>query len=108
MLIQKQPAQGDIVSLRLNSGEEVIGRFDASTITSVSMLRPVILVTQMVSENQASMGLMPFMGSLDESQTVDISRGAIAAGPVATKADVANVYRNATSSIAVPKKTLIT
>jgi hypothetical protein len=56
MLIQKPVASGDIVSIKLISGEEIIGRLDDDTTECIKLNRP-----KSVSIGQQGLGMMPFM-----------------------------------------------
>ena len=40
MLIQKTLDQGDIVSIKLLTGEEVLGRYDSETDTEIHVKKP--------------------------------------------------------------------
>jgi hypothetical protein len=56
MLIQKPAGIGDIVSIKLISGEEIIGRLDADTTESIRLDRP-----KSVTIAKDGLGMMPFM-----------------------------------------------
>lgn len=104
MLFQKPLAKGDIVSVRLVNGEEIVGRYSDANEKTIRLGKPVVIMTQMVSETQAQLGFAPFMSSVDEELPVPFALAAISAGPLPTKPDVSTMYRRMTSSIAVPER----
>ena len=66
MLISKGASNGDVVNIKLITGEEIIARLDEDTNDYVKLNRP-----KSVSIGAQGMGLMPFM-FLGGSETVII------------------------------------
>jgi hypothetical protein len=60
MLLQKPLKQGEVVSVRLITGEELIGTLDETTDEYTTVSKPMI-----VSMNQNGYGLLPFMLTVD-------------------------------------------
>ena len=56
MLISKGVSKGDTVSIKLISGEEIIGRLDDDTTEYIKLNRP-----KSVSIGAQGLGMMPFM-----------------------------------------------
>lgn len=56
MLLEMPYKQGDTVSLKLNSGEELIARLDEETGEHFVLLKPLMVVA-----GQQGLGLAPFM-----------------------------------------------
>lgn len=102
MLIEKPPAFNDVVTLRLTSGEEIIGRFVESDISTIKLKQPLIIGYQMLANNQATIGFNPYLISSDEDATVRFNTSAIASRPVHTKDEIAKRYMTLTSSIEIP------
>lgn len=103
MLIEKKPGQNDVVTLRLISGEEIVGRLaltEDKTITKIT--KPIVVAIQMLPGNQASLAFMPFLASTDEDSSISFPNHALTVLPQKTRADVASKYIQATSSIEIP------
>jgi len=64
MLLQKPIKKGEVVSIRLITGEEVIGTLEEEKDTGVKVSKPMT-----VSMNQQGYGLMPFMLTVDPDQS---------------------------------------
>ena len=56
MLIETPYTNGDVVSIKLSSGEEMIARLDSETDTNVILSKPYILIAA-----QNGMALAPYM-----------------------------------------------
>ena len=56
MLINKGFSSGDIISLKLINGEELIARFDEESTDSIKVLKPLC-----VTLNGQGLGMMPWM-----------------------------------------------
>jgi hypothetical protein len=59
MLLEIPYKNGDVVSLKLTSGEEVVGRLEEEKGTSVTLSKPM-----MITATQQGLGLAPFMFSV--------------------------------------------
>lgn len=94
MLIQKPAATGDIVSIKLISGEEIIGRLDEDTPEHVRLDRP-----KSVTIGNEGLGMMPFM-FLSGSETVFIKHIHIIVMVMAEKS-AADQYVQGTTGIAL-------
>ena len=95
MLIEKSITTGDVVSLKLTSGEELIARYEGEDDLTIKLDKPLQLVA-----GGKSLGMMPwfFLGSTD---IVKVNKMAIAAGPVLSKKDAAAQYLEGTTGIAL-------
>ena len=62
MIIETSYKDGDTVSFKLASGEEIVARLDKETNTSFKISKPMVLIVQA----DESMGLAPFMFSVGE------------------------------------------
>ena len=48
MIIETAYKQGDIVSVKLASGEEVVGRFDSAANGGITLIKPMMLVAHKI------------------------------------------------------------
>jgi hypothetical protein len=94
MLIQKPAATGDVVSIKLISGEEIIGRLDEDTTEYIKLNKP-----KSVSIGQQGLGMMPFM-FLGGGDTVTIKHIHIIVMILAAK-DASDQYIQGTTGIAL-------
>jgi len=92
MLISKGFTQGDVVSLKLVNGDEIIARFESQTTDSVTINRPLALT---MSNN--GLGMIPwcFLGE-DDKITINKSNTFFI---VASKADAAKQYLEGTTGL---------
>lgn len=95
MLIEKQIAIGDVVTLKLISGEEIIARYDGETAEHVKVEKPLALIS-----GGQSLGMVPWI-FLGDSTTVKINKFGIIAGPILSKKDAASQYLQGTTGIAL-------
>lgn len=72
MLIETPYKIGDIVSLKLNSGEELIGRLEAEDAKGYTMHKPMALVA-----GQQGIGLAPFMFSVSPDAKLNINASTV-------------------------------
>jgi hypothetical protein len=67
MLLQKSAKQGDTVSIKLSSGEEMVARLESDSDNHIVVHKPLMLVAQ-----GAGMGLAPYMFTTkDEKYTLN-------------------------------------
>ena len=92
MLIQKPLDTGDVVSIKLLTGEEILGRFDSVTDTELLIKKPCSLAM-----NGQGMGMIPWMLSAQPEVTKINRNTVIAYAP--TDKEIARAYTEATSSI---------
>ena len=99
MLIKKPAAVGDVVTFRISSGEEVIGKWMSDDGDSIVIDKPISITLQMHQSGQAGLSFVPFMLSFDDSGKLTFYKNNIVTAPVVTRKDVATNYISATSSI---------
>lgn len=93
MLLDKFVKIGDIVTLKLISGEELIARFDEETSEYVKVTKPLALVAG------RQLGMIPWV-FLADSDSVRIAKHAIIVGPIVSKKEAAQQYLEGTTGIA--------
>lgn len=99
MIIQKSPSLNDIVSFKLTTGEEIVGRFQSENNQKDLVIKSP-LVLGMVSANQLAFG--PYMTSIEDGVNVTFVRTGLANYPVLARKDVANTYQQVTTGITIP------
>ena len=92
MLIQKPLDQGDIVSIKLLTGEEVLGRYVSESDTEILVKKPCTLAM-----GNQGMGIVPWMMTTQPETTKLNKHTVIAYAP--TDSEIAKAYTEATSSI---------
>jgi hypothetical protein len=92
MLIQKPLDAGDIVSIKLLTGEEVLGRYVSETDTEIHVKKPCTLAM-----GQQGMGIVAWMMTAQPETTKLNKNTVIAYAP--TDSEIAKAYTEATSSI---------
>ena len=104
MLIAKAPTEQDVVTIRLVSGEEIVGRISGETDTQITLTKPISIGIQMVGQNQAQLAFSPFMASVDDSGSLTFNKASLVTLPAKTREDVKTSYLKATSSLELPSK----
>jgi len=94
MLINKGVSLGDVVSIKLITGEEIIGRLDEDKPDYIKLNRP-----KSVSISQQGLGMMPFM-FLAGADTFTIKHAHIIIMAPSAK-DAADQYITGTTGIAL-------
>ena len=103
MLIQKSnvPEINDIVTIKLSSGEEVVGKLTEKSIDSVYLAKPVQIVMQPVGPKQMGLVFHPVLGSVGDA-TMQFPLVNLAIRPIKTGDDVARNYIQATTGLVTP------
>jgi hypothetical protein len=72
MLIDKGITPGEVVSLKLISGQELLAKLVEETTTMYKISKPLVL-----SMSQQGIGMIPFMFTVDPEKEISISKSAI-------------------------------
>jgi len=94
MLLDKTMSGGDIISMKLVTGEELIARFEEETPEHIKVTRPLA-----VTLGPQGLGMIPFM-FLAEKETFKIKHSHILVSASAKK-DAAQQYTEGTTGIAL-------
>jgi hypothetical protein len=94
MLLKKPIATGDVVSIKLINGDELIARLEADDQSSVTVDRPLALTMQ-----GGGLGMVPWV-LLGDKDNITIQRSHIFA-MVPSKKDAADQYMQGTTGIAL-------
>ena len=93
MLIETPYKVGDTVSLKLSSGEEIVGRLDEETTTKFTLKKPMVLIM-----GAEGLGLAPYMYSVSPDSKFQLLASTVSC-IAKTEADIAKQYVSTTSSI---------
>jgi hypothetical protein len=93
MLIDRGLKQGDVVSCKLNSGEEIVARFVEETATGYKISRPTV-----ITMTQQGIGLMPFMFTVDPDKDLVVNHTSVAVISLSEKV-FADQYLQGTTGI---------
>lgn len=94
MLLEKPMSNGDVISMKLVTGEEIIARFEEETAEHIKVSRPLA-----VTLGPQGLGMMPFM-FLADKETFKIKHNHIlVSGPA--KKDAGDQYMQGTTGIAM-------
>lgn len=102
MIIEKKITTNDVVSFKILTGEEIIGKCVEITEKTITLSKPIIAQIQMVAPNQAGITFGPFMATADEDTAkfkFDLDK--LIAYPIKPREDIRNQYIKMTSSIEV-------
>lgn len=93
MLFEKSRSSGDVVTLKMNSGEEIIARFEEETSTGIKISKPMML-----SMSQQGVGMMPYLFTVNPNTVITFQHSSIAV-MATTDEDFAKQYMQATTGI---------
>jgi hypothetical protein len=110
MLIERSslpPTIDDIVTVKLLSGEEIIGKLTHQQGDSITLAKPIQIRMHQVGPNQIGMAFAPVFGSAAETSSIVIPTTSIAVKPVKTDKNYANDYIEATTSLVTAPSNLV-
>jgi hypothetical protein len=93
MLFEKSRAQGDVVTVKLTSGEEIIARFEEEIATGVKVSKPMVL-----SMTQQGVGMMPYLFTVNPNNSIVFNYQSVTV-MATTDEDFAKQYMQATTGI---------
>ena len=95
MIIQTPYKVGDIVSIKLSSGEEMVATLESETKEHVILRKPLMLVA-----GQNGAGLAPFMFTVDQDARYTVKLNSIIC-IVKTAKDATSTYTQSTTGLTV-------
>ena len=98
MIIKKPLEIGEIVTIKLCSGDEVVGKLVDRNTDGISLAKPIKIAIQPVSQNQVGLAFVPFLGSVSD-ETIVFPYSGMVSRPVRTGDDVRSNYQQATSGL---------
>lgn len=94
MLINKGLSKGDVVSLKLTNGDELIARFEDETNDDITICKPLA-----ITAGPQGLGMMPWI-FLGDKETITIKKMHVFA-TVPSKKDASDQYMQGTTGIAL-------
>lgn len=101
MLIEKNtaPRLGDIVTIKLSSGEEIVGKLTERTTETVFLAKPVQIVMQPIAPQKMGLAFHPVLGSTSDTATMQFPLAQMSIWPIRTSDDVMRNYIQATTGL---------
>jgi hypothetical protein len=93
MLINKGISPGEVITLKLNNGEELLGRFVEETANGVKISKPMAL-----SVSPQGIGLVPFLFTVNPDTEITVNYSSIVVQSATDKA-FADQYIQSTTGI---------
>lgn len=94
MLLEKPMVSGDVVSLKLINGDEIIARLDSDDHNGITITKPLA-----ITAGPQGLGMIPWV-FLGEKETFTLKREHVFV-MVPSKKDAANQYMQGTTGIAI-------
>ena len=95
MIIETPYKEGDTVSFKLSSGEEVVARLEKEDNKSYTLKKPMVLIAQ-----QQGLGLAPFMFSVSPDSKFVLQANSVSC-VAKTEEEISKQYMSQTSGIAM-------
>lgn len=93
MLIDKGVTVGEVITLKLTSGEEIVAKLDSETPTHYKLSRPMV-----IGMGQQGPGLMPYLFTVNPEKVVGLLKTTVTVAE-ATDKTFANQFLETTSGI---------
>jgi hypothetical protein len=93
MLIDKGVSAGDVVTLKLTSGEEIVARLDDETATHYKLSKPMV-----IGMGQQGPGLMPYLFTVSPDRVIPLSKSTVTV-VIASDKQFADQYLQSTTGI---------
>ena len=93
MLINKGVSHGDIVTIKLTSGEELVAKLVDDNPMQIKIARPLVLTM-----GQQGIGMVPYLFTVDPDKNISMNRSTITVLET-TEESAAKQYINATTGI---------
>lgn len=95
MLIDKGVSAGEVVTLKLTSGEELVARLDGETETHYKLTKPMV-----IGMGQQGPGLMPYLFTVSPDKTIPLLKSTVTVAVTSDKV-FADQYMQSTTGIAL-------
>ena len=95
MLIEKGVSAGDVITLKLTSGEELVARLDEETSTHYKLTKPMV-----IGMGQQGPGLMPYLFTVSQDRTIPLLKSTVTVAVTSDKI-FADQYIQQTTNIQV-------
>jgi hypothetical protein len=91
--IDKGLAEGDVVTLKLTSGEEIVARLDKETDTHYRLTKPMV-----IAMGPNGPGLLPYLFTVSPDKTIGLSKNTVTVAVTSDK-QFASQYMQSTTNI---------
>ncbi len=98
----KELKTGDIVSLRLTNGEEVVGKLVGDAVGPITLLKPIALRLQMLAPGQPGLAFAPFMLGREDDGEFHFPASSIQVTPAIVRDDIKSYYLKETTGLEIP------
>jgi small nuclear ribonucleoprotein (snRNP)-like protein len=98
LLIKKPVAANSIVSFRLTSGEELVGKLVSDDQTTFVISKPIVIASQMTQKG-IMIAFAPFMTSVDDAANFTFKHSHVSTALIETREDVRTSYIEATTGL---------
>lgn len=95
MLIDKGVSAGEVVTLKLTSGEEIVARLDEETDTHYKLTKPMV-----IGMGPNGPGLMPYLFTVSQDKTIPLLKTTVTVA-VASDKQFADQYMQSTTNIQI-------
>lgn len=102
MLIKTPISVGDVVSIRLITGEEIIGYLIEETPSQTCLRKPMILQMHKMPDGSIGLGFSPTMVSAGDNDHVTVMSTSMVYRAAKTQSEIKDHYIKATSGILTP------
>jgi hypothetical protein len=95
MLIDKGVSEGEVITLKLTSGEEIVAKLVEDGVTYYKLSRPMV-----IGMGQKGPGLMPYLFTVNPDKEIRIAKGTVTVAE-ATDKQFADQFIQTTTGIAL-------
>jgi uncharacterized alpha/beta hydrolase family protein len=92
MLIDKGVSPGEVVTLKLTSGEELVARLDSETETHYKLSKPMV-----IGMGQSGPGLMPYLFTVNPEKIIPLLKSTVTVAVTSDKVFSDQYIQNTTS-----------
>lgn len=92
MLIDKGVSAGEVITLKLTSGEELVARLDSETDTHYKLTKPMV-----IGMGQQGPGLMPYLFTVDPDKTIPLLKSTVTVAVSSDKVFADQYIQNTTN-----------
>ena len=92
MLIDKGVSAGEVITLKLTSGEEIVARLDSETDTHYKLTKPMV-----IGMGQQGPGLMPYLFTVDPNKTIPLLKSTVTVAVSSDKTFADQYIQNTTN-----------
>lgn len=99
MIIPKISTNSDVYSIKVLTGEEIIGRKVAEDENTITLSKVISIQLVPLGNGQAGISFAPYMASISDAGTVVFNKAHLISQPSKTRDEIVERYNEATGSI---------